>query len=145
MCGVFRFWNNFGSIHVGSPYHIAVACYTWLILVINCNNEVCSCSNNTVSKAFWQKKVLPEQRISCCGVISNHRTKVVRNQKSEWTPKMFSEISYDEYGKYDELCSQIHLNFRSNLNLQGYWNENITLHIIICWSSSMFCHKQMKT
>ena len=65
---------KFGSIHVGSPHHVAVTGYTWLIVVINCNNEVCSCSNNTVSKAFWQKKVLPEQRISCCGVI--YRTRV---------------------------------------------------------------------
>ena len=35
-------------------------------------NEFCSPSNNTVSKAFWQKKVLPEQRISYCeGIYSN--------------------------------------------------------------------------
>ena len=60
---------KFGSIHVGSPHHMVVTGYTWLIVVINYNNEVCSCSNNTVSKAFWQKKVLPEQRISRCGVI----------------------------------------------------------------------------
>ena len=76
MCGAFRFWSNFRwpKIWVNqwwSPHHIALSCYTWLILVINCNNEVCSCSNNTVSKAFWQKKVLPKQRISCCGVIYN--------------------------------------------------------------------------
>ena len=45
---------------------MAVTGYTWLTLVINCNNEVCSPSNNTVSKAFWWKKVLPEQKISYC-------------------------------------------------------------------------------
>ena len=61
---------KFGSFHVGSPHHMAVTGYTWLIVVINSNNELCSCSNNTVSKAFWRKKVLPEQKISCCGVIS---------------------------------------------------------------------------
>ena len=61
-------WVN-PCFHVGWPHHMAVTGYTWLIVVINCNNEVCSCSNNTVWKAFWQKKVLPEQRISCCGVI----------------------------------------------------------------------------
>ena len=74
MCGAFRFWSNFGWPKIWanpcwSPHSIALACYPWLILVINCDNEVCSCSNNTVSKAFWQKKVLPEQKISCCGVI----------------------------------------------------------------------------
>ena len=72
---------KFGSIHVGSPHHMAVTGYTWLIVVINCNNEVCSCSNNTVSKAFWQKKVLPEQRISCCGVIYNEESFQLINTK----------------------------------------------------------------
>ena len=57
---------KFGPFHVGSPHHMAVTGYTWLTLVINCSNELCSPSNNTVSKAFWQKKVLPEQRISYC-------------------------------------------------------------------------------
>ena len=74
MCGAFRFWSNFGWPKIWanpclSPHSIALACYPWLILVINCENEVCSCSNNTVSKAFWWKKVLLEQKISCCGVI----------------------------------------------------------------------------
>ena len=61
--------SKFGAIHVGSPPHVAVTGYTWLTLVINCNNEVCSRSNNTVSKAFWQNKVLPEHRISYCAGI----------------------------------------------------------------------------
>ena len=74
MCGAFKFWSNFGWPKIWgnpcwSPPCIALACYPWLILVINCNNEVCSSSNNTVSKAFWQKKVLPKQRISCCGGV----------------------------------------------------------------------------
>ena len=57
---------KFGSFHVGSPHLMAVTGHSWLTLVGNSNNEVCSPSNNTVSKAFWQKKVLPEQRISYC-------------------------------------------------------------------------------
>ena len=57
---------KFGSFHVGSPHLMAVTGQSWLTLVGNSNNEVCSPSNNTVSKAFWQKKVLPEQRISYC-------------------------------------------------------------------------------
>ena len=57
---------KFEPFHVGSPHHVAVTGYTWLIVVINSNNELCSRSNNTVSKAFWQKKVLQEQKISCC-------------------------------------------------------------------------------
>ena len=74
MCCAFRFWSNFGWPKIWgnpcwSPHSIALACYPWLILVINCDNEVCSSSNNTVSKAFWQKKILPEQKISCCRVI----------------------------------------------------------------------------
>ena len=55
---------KFGSFHVGSPHLMAVTGHSWLTLVGNSNNEVCSPSNNTVLKAFWQKKVLPEQRIS---------------------------------------------------------------------------------
>ena len=63
--------SKFGSFHVGSPHHMAVTGYTRLTLVINCMNELCSSSNNTVSKAFWRKKVLPEQRISYCeGIYS---------------------------------------------------------------------------
>ena len=70
ICGAFEFWSNFGwpkiwVIPCWSPHLIVRDCYPWLIMVIN--------SNNTVSKAFWQKKVLPEQRISCCGVIYNER------------------------------------------------------------------------
>ena len=38
-------------------------------MVITCNNEVCSRSDNAVSKSFWQKEVLPEQRISYCAGI----------------------------------------------------------------------------
>ena len=57
---------KFGSFHVGSPHLMAVTGHSWLTLVGNSNNEVCSPSNNTVSKAFWQKKVLPQQRISYC-------------------------------------------------------------------------------
>ena len=57
---------KFGSFHVGSPHLMAVTGHSWLTLVGNSNNEVCSPANNTVSKAFWQKKVLPEQRISYC-------------------------------------------------------------------------------
>ena len=57
---------KFGSFHVGSPHLMAVTGHSWLTLVVNCKNELCSPSNNTVSKAFWQKKVLPEQKISYC-------------------------------------------------------------------------------
>ena len=46
---------KFGSFHVESPHLMAVTGYTWLIVVINSNNELCSRSNNTVSKAFWWK------------------------------------------------------------------------------------------
>ena len=60
---------KFGSFHVGSPHHLAVTGYNELTLVVNCMNEFCSSSNNTVSKAFWGKKVLPEQRISYCAGI----------------------------------------------------------------------------
>ena len=48
---------------------MAVTGHSWLTLVVNCKNELCSPSNNTVSKAFWQKKVLPEQKISYCELI----------------------------------------------------------------------------
>ena len=61
---------KFGAMYVGSPHCIALAAYTWLTLVINCNNEVCSPSNDAILRAFWQKKVQSLQRISCCGVIS---------------------------------------------------------------------------
>ena len=41
---------------------MAVTGHSWLTLVIN---------YNTVSKAFWQKKVLPEKKISYCeGIYS---------------------------------------------------------------------------
>ena len=57
---------KFGSFHVGSPHLMAVTGHSWLTLVVNCKNELCSPSNNTISKAFWQKRVLQEQKISCC-------------------------------------------------------------------------------
>ena len=44
---------KFGSFHVGSTHHLAVTGYNELTLVVNCMNELCSSSNNTVSKAFW--------------------------------------------------------------------------------------------
>ena len=47
---------KFGTLHSGLLPCIAVTDYTWLILVIDCNNEVCSHSNNAVSRAFWKKK-----------------------------------------------------------------------------------------
>ena len=64
---------KFGSFHVGSPHHLAVTGYNELTLVVNCMNEFCSSSNNTVAKAFWRKKVLPEQRISYCAGIYKQR------------------------------------------------------------------------
>ena len=54
---------KFGAIHVGSPHHIAVTGCNKLILVNNCKTEFHSFSYNYNAKAFWQKKVLPEQRI----------------------------------------------------------------------------------
>ena len=54
-----KFW----AIHLGSPHCIALACYPWLILVINCKTEFLSFSYNYNSKAFWQKKVFPKQSI----------------------------------------------------------------------------------
>ena len=69
--------SKFGSFHVGSSHLMAVTCHSWPTLVGNSNNEVCSPSNNTVSKAFWQKKVLPEQRISYCEGIYNQIIKII--------------------------------------------------------------------
>ena len=37
---------KFGTLHLGLLPCIAVTDYSWLIVVINCNNEVCSHSNN---------------------------------------------------------------------------------------------------
>ena len=76
--------SKFGSFHVGSPHLMAVTGHSWLTLVGNSNNEVCSPSNNTVSKAFWQKKVLPEQRISYCEGIYIWRTN--GQQVGGWQP-----------------------------------------------------------
>ena len=45
--------SGFGAIHVGLSHCIALTGYSWLTLVINSNNEVCSPLNNNVSKAFW--------------------------------------------------------------------------------------------
>ena len=56
---------KFGVIHFGLSHCIAFPAYTWLNLVINCcTNEVCSCSNNNVSRAFWQQKVFHYNRLS---------------------------------------------------------------------------------
>ena len=46
MCGAFGFWSNFGWPKIWanpcwSQHCIALACYPRLIMVINCNNEVC--------------------------------------------------------------------------------------------------------
>ena len=54
---------NFGSFHVGSPHHMVVTGYNELILVNNSKTELRSYSINNISKACWQKKVLPEQVI----------------------------------------------------------------------------------
>ena len=98
---------KFGSFHVGSPHLMAVTGQSWLTLVGNSNNEVCSPSNNTVSKAFWQKKVLPEQRISYCeGIYIYKKFKMPRGMS--WTtvlsiksfkllPSLFFHVSYFPY------------------------------------------------
>ena len=56
--------------------------------MINSNNKLGSRSNNTVSKAFWQKNVLPEQRISCCeGIYTLIKTELPKLgwiQDSQW-------------------------------------------------------------
>ena len=76
---------KFGSFHVGSPHLMAVTGHSWLTLVSNSNNEVCSPSNNTVSKAFWQKKVLPEQRISCCeGIYKVRKDERIQDSSSSF-------------------------------------------------------------
>ena len=61
------FWNIFGIPNIWViPCWVttleAVTGHSWLTLVGNSNNELCS----PLLKAFWQKKVLPEQRISYC-------------------------------------------------------------------------------
>ena len=64
---------KFRISHFGLLHCIALADYTWLIMVINCNNEVCSPSNNNVSRAFSKKKVLPRQWYFPLRVISKTR------------------------------------------------------------------------
>ena len=75
--------SKFGSFHVGSPHHMAVTGYSWLTLVVNCMNELCSSSNNTVSKAFWQNKVLPQQKISYCAGIYYCKTPLTKGHKMD--------------------------------------------------------------
>ena len=65
---------KFGAVHMRVQHCIALTAYTWLILVINCNNEVCSHSNNAVSREFWRKKVLSLQRNVTLRVISIQRS-----------------------------------------------------------------------
>ena len=67
---------KFGAIHMRVQHCIALTAYTWLTLVINCNNEVCSHSNNTVSREFFQKKVRSLQKISYCVGIYTERIAV---------------------------------------------------------------------
>ena len=113
---------KFGSFHIGSPHHVAVTGYTWLIVVINSNNELCSRSNNTVSKAFWQKKVLPEQRISCCEGIH-----------CRWL------VSHRTRGGIDSM--DIHLKSIST-NLANFPNKNYTtktLLIFLCLWRLLVC------
>ena len=52
--------SKFGSFHLGSPHLMAVTGCNGLILANNFKTEVCSSSSNNISKACWQKKVLPE-------------------------------------------------------------------------------------
>ena len=54
---------NFRSFHVGSKHHMAVTGYNELILVNNLKTEFRSSSSNNISRACWQKKVLPQQVI----------------------------------------------------------------------------------
>ena len=105
---------KFGAIHLGSPHCIALAAYTWLTLVINCNNEVCSPSNNAVRMAFWQKKVLPKQRISCCeGIYSlvmhisgcNHDMSVFRCHSKRMVEYNSLSIGYYGYLGQVSICS----------------------------------------
>ena len=50
--------SKFGAFHVELSHCIALASYSWQTLVINSNNEVCSHSNNNVSKVFWNYQLL---------------------------------------------------------------------------------------
>ena len=52
---------QFGAIHVGSPYHIALPDYNPLNLVNNCKTDFHSFSYNYNSRASWKKKVLSPQ------------------------------------------------------------------------------------
>ena len=56
--------SKFWSFHLGSPHLVAVTGCNGLILANNFKTEVRSSSTNNISKACWQKKVLPEQVIS---------------------------------------------------------------------------------
>ena len=78
---------NFGSFHVGSKHHMAVTGYNELILVNNFKTEFRSSSSNNISKACWQKKVLPEQVIF----------------------KTFSKFSYPNTGTKVRLNSLLYL------------------------------------
>ena len=97
---------KFGTLHLGLLPCIALTDYSWLIVVINCNNEVCSHSNNNVSREFWKKKVLPRQKISCCGVIYNYvnlRTYSIlreRRHGQKSFPRM--ERKFSEFSEFGE-------------------------------------------
>ena len=48
--------RKFGTLHLGLLPCIAVTDYSWLIMVNNCNNEVCSPSNNNVLEGILEKE-----------------------------------------------------------------------------------------
>ena len=45
-------WPNIWDITFGIAHCIALTDYSWLILVINCKHEVCSNSNDNISRAL---------------------------------------------------------------------------------------------
>ena len=68
-------------------------------MVINCNNEVCSPSNNNVSRAFWKKKGRSLQKDVTLRVIYSYLFHVLSSIDSAWVAQMFNYTKHSSVKK----------------------------------------------
>ena len=139
---------KFRTSHFGLSHCIALTCCSWLILVINYNNEVCSIWNNNVSSAFWQKKVLPRQRISRCGVIYYYLLFLPGDYMNDiYLPIL---VSIGMTGNILSFLVRIELKCRQRLFLK-YWTNLVSVlsqgisclsDLGVFWSWRHYCYGQ---
>ena len=136
---------KFGRLHLGLPPCIALIHYTWLILVINCNNEVYPTCSTMLSRGHsgkrkfsqvndtsrWEWFTIFEIDYLLCYTFCSDKLGIYVLQTSELIRK--ETPSFSSRSKNGKFFHKTHDNVCSNWTRQKYKSSKLSLNNNFHW------------